>query len=1006
MIYFCSNKNRRALVLQCQGLNGIDYLEVVRTGNNCGKQLALTLLKNGINLDLGPAQVRITGGATPQAQVTVVSVSPPADAAQRVFTIELDKSGDFSTYTLSLVAGPGIADPPAGIDPQLSIVDFSFKAGCPTTADCVPNNCCPPDASPEPDINYLAKDFGGFRQVMLDRMAVLAPTWNETHPSDIGIALVELLAYAADHLSYQQDAVGTEAYIGKARSRISLRRHTRLVDYKLNEGSNARTWLYVNVNQDAIFIPGGTTVYPYVPGFPPAVNAESTQGSIQAGVLAKSPLGFTTMQDCSLCKEQNTIQFYTWKDSKCCLVPGATQATLVGHLTTLHPGTVLIFEEEMGPKTGDPGDADPSHRSAVRLTQVRNTDHLGNPLVDPVTDPLNLTPQPITQITWAVEDALPFPLCISSITDADHGARELTAVSVALGNIIPVDHGVWQDQPLLGTVTLTNGSPTITGIETAFISMLQVGQWLVFDTDAEQIPYQVINIENDTTLTLASSYNGQTVALPNSAIAAVIEDLGKVPDPPAAPVLESSCTCNSKASPAPPRPRYYPELAHSPVTFAWPFDPSAPASQFLAPSSVTMSAVSTATQPVAGSVSVQNDSPDVTGFGTSFTTALQVGQSLVFASDQTQMPYQIQAINSDTSLTLASNFTPCVSGLTTASVVTVSTASNPTTTTRAVPQIRIQDEEGLVWTVLDDLLSSDDSQRVCVLEVERDGSAFVRFGDGQYGKAVEPGMDFQAHYRVGNGSIGNIGRDSLAHLVVNPKMTTNADAVALVRNPLAAAGGVDPETMEHIQQVAPFAFRTQLRAVTEDDYGTMAQKNPLIKEARGTFRWTGSWYTALVSLDPVADTAPDDALLKATKKSLNMFRMMGVDLEVERAVIVGLDIELNICVDPSYFQADVETALLQLFIAGNQCTGQPGILNPKNFTFGQTIYASRFIAAAQRVEGVASVAMAVFERMDDPSIDGVAQGFLMLNRLEIAHCDNNPNRLDHGIFVLHMDGGK
>jgi hypothetical protein len=918
MIYFCSNKNRRALVLQCTALNGIDYLEVVTTGSDCGKQLSLTLLKNRGNLSLDPTQVKITGGATSRATVTVLSVSPPTDAAQRVFTIELDKSGDFSSYTLSLVAGPGITDPPAGIDPQLSTVSFSFKAGCPTPADCVPDNCCPPNVSPEPDINYLAKDFGAFRQVMLDRMAVLAPTWSETHPSDIGIALVELLAYAADHLSYQQDAVGTEAYIGKARSRISLRRHARLVDYKLNEGSNARTWLYVNVSQDAVLIPGGTKAYPYVPGFPPAVQPGTQQGFAQAAALATSPLGFSTMQDCLLCKEQNEMEFYTWQDSDCCLVPGATQATLVGHLTTLHPGTVLIFEEEIGPNTGDPADADPNHRWAVRLTEVRNTDHLGNPLVDPVTDPLHPTPQKITQISWATEDALPFPLCISSQTDAAHGSQQLLRpVSVALGNIIPVDHGVWQQQPLPGWVSLTNGSPTVSGIETAFTSALQVGQWLVFDVDAKQTPYEIINIENDTTLTLAQGFPGQTTTF---AIAAVIEDLGKVPAGPAAPVLESSCTCNSQTSPAPPRPRYYPELANSPVTFAWPFDPSAPASQFLAPSSVR--------------------------------------------------------------------------------------PSSPTVTTRAVPQISVQDNLGQSWTVLDDLLSSDDSQLICVLEVERDGSAFVRFGDGQYGKAVEPGMDFQAHYRVGNGSIGNIGRDSLAHLVVNPKMTTNAQAIAQVRNPLAAAGGVDPEMMEHIRQVAPFAFRTQLRAVTEDDYGTMAQKNPLIKEARGTLRWTGSWYTAFVSLDTVAEGGPDDTLLKSTKESLNMFRMMGVDLEVEGAVIVGLDIELHICVNANYFNADVETALMQLFITGNQCTGQPGILNPENFTFGQTIYTSRFIAAAHGVEGVASVTAAVFERMDDPSIDGVAQGFLMLNRLEIARCDNDPNRLDHGIFVLRMEGGK
>ena len=36
MIYFCAQKNRRALVLQSATLNGIDYLEVVGD-NGCGR---------------------------------------------------------------------------------------------------------------------------------------------------------------------------------------------------------------------------------------------------------------------------------------------------------------------------------------------------------------------------------------------------------------------------------------------------------------------------------------------------------------------------------------------------------------------------------------------------------------------------------------------------------------------------------------------------------------------------------------------------------------------------------------------------------------------------------------------------------------------------------------------------------------------------------------------------------------------------------------------------------
>ena len=59
--------------------------------------------------------------------------------------------------------------------------------------------------------------------------------------------LAELIAYVGDHLSYQQDAVATEAYLETARSRISLRRHALLVDYRVHDGCNARAWVRLQV---------------------------------------------------------------------------------------------------------------------------------------------------------------------------------------------------------------------------------------------------------------------------------------------------------------------------------------------------------------------------------------------------------------------------------------------------------------------------------------------------------------------------------------------------------------------------------------------------------------------------------------------------------------------------------------------------------------------------------------------------------------------------------------
>src|SRR2546430_14686649 len=79
------------------------------------------------------------------------------------------------------------------------------------------------------------------------------PSWKERHLPDIGIVLTEILAYVGDYLSYFQDAVATEAYLGTARQRISVRRHARLIDYRLHDGCNARAWVAIETSKDVQF---------------------------------------------------------------------------------------------------------------------------------------------------------------------------------------------------------------------------------------------------------------------------------------------------------------------------------------------------------------------------------------------------------------------------------------------------------------------------------------------------------------------------------------------------------------------------------------------------------------------------------------------------------------------------------------------------------------------------------------------------------------------------------
>jgi hypothetical protein len=207
----CQDEQRRAKA-RARPLNGIDYVEV---GAN---QTSLCVhLFADVPAEIDKSNVRLEGGRRVRdLQVVAVSAEREDDPELgECLRVIVDKPGDYSTYKLCLVEaenGKPINQPLRGFDPRYSCVEFSFKVDSPSDLDCRQEQPCPTEEADEPEINYLAKDYASFRQLILDRLALLVPNWKERHVPDIGITLVELLAYVGDYLSYYQDAVATEAY--------------------------------------------------------------------------------------------------------------------------------------------------------------------------------------------------------------------------------------------------------------------------------------------------------------------------------------------------------------------------------------------------------------------------------------------------------------------------------------------------------------------------------------------------------------------------------------------------------------------------------------------------------------------------------------------------------------------------------------------------------------------------------------------------------------------------
>ena len=239
--------------------------------------------------------------------------------------------------------------------------------------------------------------------------------------------------------------------------------------------------------------------------------------------------------------------------------------------------------------------------------------------------------------------------------------------------LIDVDYnGVYQ--PLAGTVALKNGAAAVTGTGTNFTAALKVNQWVVFASDSTQTPYQISAIASDTSLTLISSFTGATTA---GTTAIVLTDptafnliVANLVDGTVESFPNVSLNGNQK--------NYIAAVVNDPdtgsqlvrVQVASPAPTTAPTVTGIVGTSLTLFAVNNALAggALAGTVALKNGTVAVTGTGTNFTAALKVNQWVVFASDPTQTPYQVSAIASDTSLTLASNFTGATTASTTARV--------------------------------------------------------------------------------------------------------------------------------------------------------------------------------------------------------------------------------------------------------------------------------------------------------------------------------------------------
>ncbi|HEX4610551.1 MAG TPA: putative baseplate assembly protein [Urbifossiella sp.] len=957
----CLDHARRRLAVRA-GANGIDY---VRPGAD-RTTLIVGLLQpwaaaadalaaaggdparaGGVEKTFG-VRVGVTGGRAGTVPV-VRAVSPRNDAEGYgllavVLTAPADPLTDY-TVTLSDPGDPTGQTRPPGFDKQLCGVTFQLP-GPPSAAgpDCGPQPCPPAAAVPGPPIDYLAKDYASFRRLMFDRLAQTLPDWTEQRAADLGVTVIEALAYAADHVSYFQDAVATEAYLKTARRRISVRRHARLVDYRMHDGCNARTWVFVEVTQpvavgDWMFFTNPTTTCKT--GRPPVSTTTQLTGPTEADRVVFEPLQKARPEGTprQLVPQQNAIPFFTWGESECCLPAGATSAALdadppdgstsfgawqkdgpkdLPHVAknwawsdaTVLPrvGDLLLFEEQIGARTGLPADADRTHRQVVRLTQVAKQFD-SRPVVGAT---LTWQDYPYLAIGWAAEDALSFPVCISAGGYQD--------VSVARGNIVLVDQGLTVSQATTGqtqTYTLTD-------------------------------PRQVAS-------TPGSQLRLVTPVVPPAAAA----------DPCAA----SHALLGNPTPVATPRrttvARFVPPFQR-PLTQAAPFPDRSTQAQ--------SQARWLARQPAASADAIASARGGMVvsaaGTGGGAATAA-VGSILGPAS--TDLTPDIRAAR--TRLCLIE-----MGPLSAKWEARCDLLDSGPEDRHFVIEF---DDWGDPWLRFGD---GDCGQQPAA------GSAFTveyRVGNGTTGNI---GAEALAGV-VGTGAenVRQVRNPLPASGGTDPETTGDVRRLAptafrtdLIRAVAAA----------DYAQLAKQDGRVEQATAALAWTGTGYEVRVSVKLFAAATRWAA---------DPVAEAA---LILEEIESDLGRYRRIGHTVNVIPPQEVPLVVGLHLWVAPHADSGQVEAAVRAELGSGTLPDGRRGFFYPDDLTFGQSIWASAITTRAAAVPGVLAIQLRQLRRETRPVVNAAAAGVLTLGPLEVARLDDDPAAPENGRLNLISEGGR
>ena len=242
--------------------------------------------------------------------------------------------------------------------------------------------------------------------------------------------------------------------------------------------------------------------------------------------------------------------------------------------------------------------------------------------------------------------------------------------------------------------------------------------------------------------------------------------------------------------------------------------------------------------------------------------------------------------------------------------------------------------DGIYWTEARTFYDQPPDATIFVVTQDTDGKSNVRFGDGVNGARLPSGSRLVATYRYGAGA--PLPPPTRLTTILKPQQN-----LASIRNPVGVWGGADAEQPQAVRDDAPKSVLTFGRAISGDDYETVAALAPSVARARAYWTWDANRQRCVVKV-----YVGDDAGAAASARSA----LAGAEdpnrpVDVVQATPIAVVVDCKLLIAANRVPADVQAAATASLEA---------LFAPDSMAVGRRLYTSA-VESALLVAGVDAV---------------------------------------------------